>query len=111
MDEGSLDRLRQAGRIARKARAEACSMIREATPLIEICEVVEDLIRREGAEPAFPCNIGINEVAAHYTSPPGDRSTIPPRSIVKVDLGVSLDGYIADTATSVALTPELEQPG
>ncbi len=94
--------------IARRAREEARRLIREAMPIIEICEIVENLIRGEGAEPAFPCNIGVNEVAAHYTSPPGDKSTIPPRSIVKVDLGVSLDGYLADTATSVALAPELE---
>jgi len=108
LDEEALDRLRQAGRIARKARDKVLTLIREAMPVIEICEAVESLIRDEGAEPAFPCNVGINEVAAHYTSPPGDRLTIPPRSLVKVDLGVCLDGYIADTAITVSLAQELE---
>ncbi len=109
MGEDALDKLRQAGQIARKAREEACRLIKEAALVIEICEAVEETIRLEGAKPAFPCNIGINEVAAHYTSPPGDQLRIPPRSVVKVDVGVSLDGYIADTAATVALAPELEQ--
>jgi methionyl aminopeptidase len=108
LSENALDKLRQAGLIARKAREEACRLIREAAPVIEICEAVEEAIRSEGARPAFPCNIGINEVAAHYTSPPGDQLRIPPRSLVKADVGASLDGYIADTAATVALSPELE---
>ena len=108
LSEDALDRLRQAGLIARRAREEACKLIREAVLVIEICEAVEEVIRLEGARPAFPCNIGINEVAAHYTSPPGDQLRIPPRSLVKVDVGASLDGYIADTAATVALSPELE---
>lgn len=108
MDEEALDRLRQAGHIARKTRDRVLTLIREAMPVIEICEAVESVIRDEGAEPAFPCNVGINEVAAHYTSPPGDRLTVPPGSLVKVDLGVCLDGYIADTAITVSLSQELE---
>jgi len=108
LSEDALDRLRQAGLIARRAREEACKLIREAALVIEICEAVEEIIRLEGARPAFPCNVGINEVAAHYTSPPGDQLRIPPRSLVKVDVGASLDGYIADTAATVALSPELE---
>ncbi|HDD42759.1 MAG TPA: type II methionyl aminopeptidase [Nitrososphaeria archaeon] len=108
MEEEALDRFRQAGRIARKARNKVLALVREAAPIIEICEAVESLIRDEGAEPAFPCNVGVNEVAAHYTSPPGDRLTVPPRSLVKVDLGVCLDGYIADTAITVSLARELE---
>ena len=105
---GDLERLREAGAIARKVREEAYRIVREGIKVIEICETVEERIRELGAEPAFPCNVGINEVAAHYTSPPGDQTVVPPKSIVKVDIGVSLDGYIADTATTIALSPEFE---
>ncbi len=38
---------------------------------------LKDLIRSKGGKPAFPCNVSINEVAAHYTAPPGDKSVIP----------------------------------
>lgn len=75
-------------------------------PIIDICEKAESLIREKGGEPAFPCNVSVNEVAAHYTSPPNDKQTIPERAIVKVDLGVHIDGFIADTATTVCFNPE-----
>jgi len=102
-----IELFKEAGSIARRVRARAERLVVEGIKVIEICEELEEMIRAEGAEPAFPCNVGVNEVAAHYTAIPGDPSIIPPRSIVKVDIGVSLDGYIADTATTVVLNPEL----
>lgn len=108
MDEEGLELLRRAGRIARRVREKALELVREGAKLIEICEALEGMILKEGAKPAFPCNICVNDVAAHYTPPPGDGSVIPPRALVKVDVGVSVDGYIADTAATVALDPSLE---
>jgi len=74
--------------------------------IIDICEKTETLIRQKGGKPAFPCNVSVNEVAAHYTSPPEDQRTIPANSLVKVDIGVHVDGYIADTAITVCFNPE-----
>jgi methionyl aminopeptidase len=76
--------------------------------IIDICEKTEALIRKKGGKPAFPCNVSINEITAHYTSPPGDKETVPAGSLVKVDLGVHVDGYIADTAQTVCFNPEYE---
>jgi len=99
---------REAGRIAAEVRERAKRLVRANKRLIEICDRVEGWIMELGGAPAFPCNLSINEVAAHYTSPLGDRSVVPDRSIVKVDLGVHIDGYIADTAVTVCLNPEYE---
>ena len=74
--------------------------------VIEVCEKAEGLIRQKGGKPAFPCNVSINEVAAHYTSPPGDTSRIPEGSTVKVDIGVQVDGYVTDTAFTAAFSAE-----
>jgi len=104
-----LDRYLRAGEVAAEVREEVRARVEEDVKLIDICEWVEDRIRRMGAEPAFPCNISINEVAAHYTSPPGDEKVIPPRSLVKIDIGAHVDGYIADTATTVCLDPMKER--
>lgn len=103
-----LEKYFQAGRIAMKVREEIRGIIREGMPLIEVCEIVEERIRSLGGKPAFPCNISVNEIAAHYTSPPDDKSVIPERSLVKVDIGVHIDGYIADTAVTVCFNPEYE---
>lgn len=91
----------EAGRIAARVREEAARLVEPGRPLIEICEFVEKRIVELGASPAFPCNISINEVAAHYTPPIGDTSTVPEEAVVKVDLGAHIDGYIADTAVTV----------
>ena len=104
--EEDLKKYQRAGKIAREIREEIKKTVREGMPIIDICEKVERLIREKGGKSAFPCNVSVNEIAAHYTSPPNDKQTIPERSIVKVDIGVHVDGYIADTATSVCFDPE-----
>ena len=97
-----------AGKIAREVREEIKRTVQEGMPIIEVCEKVEGLTREKGGKPAFPCNVSIDDVAAHYTSPPNDNQTIPEKSIVKVDIGVHVEGYIADTATSICFNPEYE---
>jgi methionyl aminopeptidase len=104
--EEDLQKYQLAGKIAREVREEIKNTVKEGMLIIDICEKVEGLTREKGGKPAFPCNVSVNEVAAHYTSPPNDKQTIPERSIVKVDIGVHVDGYIADTATSICFDPE-----
>lgn len=104
--EEDLQKYYRAGKIAREIRIEIKRTVKEGMPIIDICEKVEGLTREKGGKPAFPCNVSINEIAAHYTSPPSDKQTIPERSIVKVDIGVHVEGYIADTATSICFDPE-----
>jgi methionyl aminopeptidase len=106
--EEDLQKYKHAGEIAKEVRLQIRRTIREGMPIIDICEKVEGLTREKGGKPAFPCNVSVNEIAAHYTSPPNDKQTIPEKSIVKVDIGVHVDGYIADTATTVCFNPEYE---
>jgi len=104
----NMNALAAAGKIARKVRMEVPSVVGESVPLIEISEYVENRIREEGALPAFPCNICINDVAAHYSPLPMDKKVVPPNAVVKVDIGAHIDGYLADTAITVSLDPEKE---
>ncbi len=90
----------------RETREEMKTCVQENMLVIDVCEKVEGLIRAKGGKPAFPCNVSINEVAAHYTSPPNDTLRIPEGSTVKVDLGVHVDGYVTDTAFTVSFNPE-----
>jgi len=99
---------RLAGKIAAEVRKETKKIVREGMCILDLCEKIEALIRKRGGKPAFPCNVSINEVAAHYTSPLQDSQTIPKNSIVKVDIGVHVDGYITDTAVTVCFNPEHE---
>ena len=101
------DSLMKAGGIASKVREEAKTIVEAGKPVIEICEFVRRRISELGGGQAFPCNVDINHVAAHYTSPLGDTTVVEDGSLVKVDIGVHVDGYIADTAATVCLDPGL----
>ncbi len=106
--EEVLQKYRQAGKIAAEVREQMKRTVSEGMPIIEVCEKTESLIRGRGGKPAFPCNVSVNEIAAHYTSPPEDKRTIPARSVVKIDIGVHVDGYIADTAVTVCFNPDYD---
>jgi len=104
-----LEALRKSGYIASQVRQRAHDYVKVGIKIIDICESVENWIRELGGEPAFPCNVDVDRVAAHYTSPIGDPTIVSDGSLVKVDIGVHIDGYIADTATTVCLAPQLER--
>ena len=109
IDKDVLEKYRQAGEIAAEVREEMRRYVKEGMRIIEICEKAESLIEKKGGKPAFPCNISVNEIAAHYTSPPGDERIIPKGAVVKIDVGVHIDGYIADTATTVSFNPQYRE--
>jgi methionyl aminopeptidase len=105
-DKEELEKFRLSGRILRETREEMKTYVKENILVIDVCEKTEGLIRAKGGKPAFPCNVSINEVAAHYTSPPNDTLRIPEGSTVKVDLGAHVDGYVTDTAFTASFNPE-----
>ena len=104
MEPHALESFRKAGRIAAECREWARERIRPGVEVRAVLEGVEDLIRERGAAPGFPAQSSRNHVAAHYCSPPGDPLRYEEGDCVKVDIGVHVDGYIADTATSVDLS-------
>jgi methionyl aminopeptidase len=106
LPEQDLQKYLSAGRIVAKVREFVRKSVEEGASLLEICDKVESRIVQEGGSPAFPCNIGINEVSAHYTSSVGDLTTIPEGSVVKIDVGVHLDGFIADTAVTISFNED-----
>ena len=100
-----LEKFEKSGRILSEMREYVKQMSIQGKSVLQICDDVERKIIELGARSAFPCNVGINEVAAHYTSPKDDETTVPDGSIVKIDFGVELDGCITDTAISRSLNP------
>ena len=104
----ALQKYQKAGRIAAEIRKKTKEFVKETVPIVEICRKVEALTIEKGGKPAFPCNVSVNEVAAHYTSPPQDERVIPKNSMVKIDIGVHVDGYIADTAITHCFNSEYE---
>jgi methionyl aminopeptidase len=98
-----LEKYRDAGRILKIVRAEAVELIRVGNSLLKVAEFVENRTIALGGRPAFPCNISRNDEAAHATPKAGD-SDVFGKDMVKLDLGVHVDGYIADSAVTVDLS-------
>ena len=95
---------KKAGEIAKKAREFARNLIKKDMLLSEIAEKIEAKIQELDGELAFPVNLSIDDVAAHYS--PTLRDEKRAEGLLKVDIGVHVNGCIADLAFSLDLTPE-----
>lgn len=71
--------------------------------ILNIAEEIENVIRSFGGKPAWPVNININEIAAHYTPDVNDAIILNEGDLVKLDIGVHVKGYIADRAFTVCV--------
>jgi methionyl aminopeptidase len=92
----------KAGKIASQVREYARSQDHTGRSLSEICNDIEQEIFKKGGEPAFPVNVSLNDIAAHYTAVPNDPIIVKNTDVLKIDVGVHIDGYIADTAVTVS---------
>jgi len=96
-----IEMYQKAGEIVKEVRELAVDEVHQGMKVLNLVNLIESEIKQRGGLPAFPCNISINEVTAHYTSPPGDKSVLKEGDLVKIDLGAHVDGFIADSATTV----------
>jgi methionyl aminopeptidase len=100
LEPGALEKFREAGRIARLARELGIRLIQPGAFLNEVLTEIEAFIVAEGGGMAFPAQTSRNHIAAHYCSRPGDPTVYEPEDVVKLDIGVEVDGYVADNAQS-----------
>ena len=103
MKDEIFEKYRDAGVIAAKILRRSAQEIRVGGSYLDLVESIEVQVQEEGAALAFPLNLSLNEDAAHDTASPGDERVFTKGDVAKLDLGVQLDGYIADTATTIDL--------
>jgi methionyl aminopeptidase len=104
MNEEDLDKYMKAGKIAVDVKTFAKDLIKPGIPLLEIAQKIEKKIYELGGKPAFPVNLSIDDVAAHYHPTLEDDKLA--YGLLKVDFGVHVDGFIADTAFSLDLSED-----
>ena len=109
MDDKVKEKYIKAGRIAAEVREASRELILPDANIFDVAEKIEKMIRDRGAEPAFPVNISINDVAAHYTPMNKDEIKIKKGDVVKVDIGTHVDGYVGDTAYTISLDKKHEK--
>lgn len=108
MDKEILEKYKKAGRIAAKARKFGKELIEEGASYEKVVNETEEKIKELGGEIAFPTNLSVNEVGAHDTADVNDDRKIQP-GLVKLDVGVHVDGYIGDTAVTVPVNTDKDK--
>ena len=102
-DAEQYEKCREAGEILAEVRDAAAERVEVGESHLEVAQWAEDKIRELGGEPAFPVNISIDEEAAHATPERDDDATFG-EEMVNLDIGVHVDGWLADTAVTVDLS-------
>merc|ERR1712010_114613 len=59
---------------------------------------------------AFPTCISVNEIAGHNSPPLGDETTLADGYLVKIDLSVHIDGWIASVAHTLCVAEDPAAP-
>ena len=96
----------KAGKIASEVREYSRSFVKKDMLLIDIANKMEEKMFELGGKPAFPTCLSVNEIAAHATPAYNDLRIA--EGILKIDFGVHIDGWIADTAFSIDLENSAE---
>lgn len=108
MDPHVVEHYEDAAKVHALCRKKAVDMIQPGVKLLDIAEEIEALTLKHGCGIAFPVNLSLNDVAAHYTPAHDDATKVQKGDVLKVDIGVHKEGYIIDAAITLdfAQTPE-----
>ncbi|XP_955286.1 methionine aminopeptidase, putative [Theileria annulata] len=100
--------MRRAAEVHRQVRRYIQSVIRPGVSCLDIVQAVESktkyLIEAEGLKSGwgFPTGCSLNSCAAHYTPNYGDKTVFEKDDIMKLDFGTHVNGYIIDSAFTIA---------
>lgn len=103
IDDNIIDIYLKAGKVAKSALSFGFDLIsgKKKINLYELAEKIESYILNKGCKLAFPCNLSINYIAAHYSPIAKDDVIEFDKGLFKIDVGAMIDGYIVDTALTV----------
>ncbi len=93
----------RAGSIAGQVRAFGKSLIQPGASYNAVISQIYQKIKELGAIPAFPPQIALDDVAAHFLPQPG-TDIIFKAQVVKLDVGICFNGAIGDCAATIDLS-------
>ncbi len=103
-----LNLLKKAGKLGFKAHKFAKSKIKVGCDLSRVGVEIDKFVLDNGAVPAWPVNLSINNEAAHNTYDLENPIILQEDDVLKVDIGVSIDGYISDSAQTIIFNKKHE---
>lgn len=103
MDEQDYNDLIESGKINSRARELGASKIKEGAKIVDVLDDVEQFIQDQGAGCAFPAQISLNAIAAHFCPLADDETSLAKGDVAKIDIGVHLNGWVSDSAKTVSV--------
>ena len=103
MNPEEIEKWKDAGRLARDALQFGKTLIENGKRMLDVTEKIESYVRKNGGELAFPTNLAVNNVGAHWTPSSKSKDIFRNGDVVKLDVGVHIDGYIGDNALTVEI--------
>jgi methionyl aminopeptidase len=98
MDLEELNILKKSGKLSNDTHKFAKKIIKPGVDLSKAGKKIDDYIIEKGGFPAWPVNLSLNNEAAHNTYNLEREKILTEDDVLKVDIGVSIDGYITDSA-------------
>jgi len=92
-----------AGKLARDALHFGRDLIEAEKSMLNVTEEIEQFVKKNGGELAFPTNLAVNNVGAHWTPSSKSNEIFSKGDVVKLDVGVHIDGYIGDNALTLEI--------
>jgi len=88
----------KASEISKKCKEYGKSIAKSGMNYLEFSKKIENKILELGGGIAFPVNISVNDTAAHDIAQIDDTRVFEKGDLVKLDIGVHIDGFIVDSA-------------
>lgn len=102
-----------AAEIANKAIAVVCAAAKPGVKVVDLCKAGDDAIAEECKKifkgkqlekgVAFPTCVSVNSVVGHFSPLADDVTEVADGDVMKVDLGVHIDGFIATQAQTAVV--------
>ena len=100
MEQETFKKCLSAGKIASQVKREGAAKFVPGASCLEIMDYCEKRIQNLGGQIAW-AQMAINETAAHFCPKDEDKTILKEGDLVKIDIGVHQDGWIADNAMTV----------
>ncbi len=103
MNPEEIIKWKTAGKLARNALHFGRDLIEAEKSMLNVTEEIERFVKKNGGELAFPTNLAVNNVGAHWTPSSKSNEIFSKGDVVKLDVGVHIDGYIGDNALTLEI--------
>jgi methionyl aminopeptidase len=98
-----IEKWKTAGKLARDALHFGKNLIEAEKSMLNVTEEIESFVKKHGGELAFPTNLAVNNVGAHWTPSSKSNEIFCKGDVVKLDVGVHIEGYIGDNALTLEI--------